>query len=975
MKRVPPAAGAFLLSLAVITPYLLSTPAPSPRVELARRLTENFPDLGWQRAWGGGSPLWMAGPPALPALMALVSSAGISPEKAEAGIAGGAYAAGAAGVYYLARSLGLAPGWTAAAFALAPYRWSDLAREGNSAHAAALALLPWVCLLRRRLLAAAAGLALAALLDPAAALAGAAGLILIAARESSNQWRSAGPGLALSGWFWTSTPRASFLPEIEFGLLLAVSWWAARRSRPVLVVALGCLFCAALSWKMLFAEPLDPPALQPQARIWLGEHAPSEPVLGLAAPSPALNPVRRQAEDLILGPDHPDLSVLWLQALGVSHLVSGRGRKYAASLEAEALGVYSVPLRRPAPAVLVSRRGWKALPAIRSLLDRQSLAAYLEWANRPEAAGFRWTSASTAEASATLGPDEMILVRQNFVPGWTATLAGRPIPLLCDPLGFLLLDPASSGPARIELAHRGSGWRARWPSTRPLPARAVPAINPGGIVDGLRNTSPPLAPGAVISIYGRDLEGDGATRVLVNGRPAQVLYASARQVNAQLPEETVPGPAEVVVEAGGIRSDPVSVSIAKEAATLPSSSTAPARPATRAAAPGAPRPIDPRRFGFYQWAGVGARDDPADLLTQARRRATAAGARVFRFYLGARFDYLQHPGSPRLFAADTLAAPSPAAILGLPRYRAALEDPELDTIILTTYTTEDSGAGADDLSLLRPWTAAAEEIESRQIGALCSFLYQRFAYLNKTIVIANSEADDKMLEILNYTGSIEQAVENLVAWTRCRHRAIEQARAARPASRLRILHGFEVSLVNLKIGRAGTTFRKSPSGAWNALAEVIPRVPFDLLLYSAYESTNSPFETQDTNTDPAGAGERLLRDLDRLRERARPSLSPAGRRLFGQRFVAIGELGFARERFEHLDSGGVLPRLSAALDAAQAWGCPYIVLWQIFDSPRAGGEAWGFGLVDSGGRAPRLRPGPEGCPSVEDCLRRWLRPN
>ncbi len=49
------------------------------------------------------------------------------------------------------------------------------------------------------------------------------------------------------------------------------------------------------------------------------------------------------------------------------------------------------------------------------------------------------------------------------------------------------------------------------------------------------------------------------------------------------------------------------------------------------------------------------------------------------------------------------------------------------------------------------------------------------------------------------------------------------------------------------------------------------------------------------------------------------------------------------------------PRLTASLQAAIDWGCLYIVLWQVFDAPRAGGEQYGFGLIDLRGHRPRDR--------------------
>jgi|GEM_PF-1824138 len=387
------------------------------------------------------------------------------------------------------------------------------------------------------------------------------------------------------------------------------------------------------------------------------------------------------------------------------------------------------------------------------------------------------------------------------------------------------------------------------------------------------------------------------------------------------------------------------------------------------------------RLGFYQWDGVGPRSRSADLLTQAQQYAAETGAKVFRLYLGARFDYRHAPGSPLTFTDLLEPARSsreerltPARILALPRYRAVLHNPAFETIILTTYSAADYGGGPDDLNLFRPWSALEDGIERRQIRELCNFLYEEIGQSAKTVIVANSEADEKMLEIMNYTGSPDRAIQNIAAWTRARNEAIEQARAAHPQASLRLVHGFEISLVNLKIAPEAGSFRKSPRGSWGALYDVVPQVRFDLLLYSSYESVNAPFEAHNTDVNPKQIAVRLRRDLDAMRARSRASLSAAGKRFFGERFVAVGELGFARERFEQLPTGGVLPRLMTAIETAARWGCPYIVVWQVFDAPRSGSQPFGFGMIDADGQAPRLRPAADGCNSVRTCVQRLLEP-
>jgi hypothetical protein len=380
------------------------------------------------------------------------------------------------------------------------------------------------------------------------------------------------------------------------------------------------------------------------------------------------------------------------------------------------------------------------------------------------------------------------------------------------------------------------------------------------------------------------------------------------------------------------------------------------------------------RIGFYQWRGVDQRAQDEDLLTQARQKASEAGGRVFRFYLGGRFDYLHPVLSPQRFEGDGLATPvTLEGIISLPRYRAVLADSSFETIVLTAYPVHDYGGGPDDLNLLRPWGPELERLERDQITALGNWLFREFGDSNKTVIVANHEADEKIMDIANYTGSPEAAIDTFRHWMRARFEALDAVRKAHPSARLRMFHAFEIALVNLRVLPHRDGFRKAapPSPrqrGWSALLDVVPHVPFDLISYSAYESANSPYETQNPDQPPPEAGIRLKRDLDRIRAVARPSVSAAGRKQFGENFVMIGELGYARDRFEHLPSGPILPRLYSALRTAIDWGCPYIVLWQVFDHPLNGNEAWGFGMHDREGNTVQLKAPESGCRSIRECL-------
>ncbi len=375
-------------------------------------------------------------------------------------------------------------------------------------------------------------------------------------------------------------------------------------------------------------------------------------------------------------------------------------------------------------------------------------------------------------------------------------------------------------------------------------------------------------------------------------------------------------------------------------------------------------PLPSQRIGFYQWVGVSPSDTNDDLLTEARERIS--NLKTFRLYLGARYDYQEPYLSPRRFNGSKKI--TPASILSIPRYRAVLDDPNLSTIVLTTYTTHDYGGGPDDLNLLRPWTDLERQVETTQITALCEHLYRDYGDQEKTIIIANNEADEKLLEILNYTGNPTQAIHTVTEWIKTRQETIAAVRAKHPNAALKLFHAFEISMVRFRAAPVRDEYRKSSSGkGWNALEHVVPNISCDLISYSSYESINSPYDTLQTDLPPVQVATRLRADLDLIRDKSRASISPTGRRAFGDRYVMIGEMGFARERFEPLSTGGVLPRLHHALDAALDWGVPWVIFWQVFDAPKLGSRAWGWGAFDADGNQPGLKAPPGACNTLAAC--------
>jgi adhesin/invasin len=108
----------------------------------------------------------------------------------------------------------------------------------------------------------------------------------------------------------------------------------------------------------------------------------------------------------------------------------------------------------------------------------------------------------------------------------------------------------------------------------PAPVMALPAVASGGVVNAFSGLAP-IAPGALISIYGTNLaaaEGRAAaaplplllngTSVSINGFPVPLLFVSATQINAQAPFEIAAGTATVVVRTGALEGAAAKVEVA-----------------------------------------------------------------------------------------------------------------------------------------------------------------------------------------------------------------------------------------------------------------------------------------------------------------------------------------------------------------------------------------------------------------------------
>jgi uncharacterized protein (TIGR03437 family) len=163
----------------------------------------------------------------------------------------------------------------------------------------------------------------------------------------------------------------------------------------------------------------------------------------------------------------------------------------------------------------------------------------------------------------------------------TGAITGTPTTANGSPFSFTVTvqdsQPVTSAPRTLSIA---------------VTVPAVPAIN--AITSNADNSAPPLAPGELATIYGKNLATTSLTApagsapfmlagasITVNGYPAAIIYASSTLVNFQIPYEVTAGTANVVATLNGVQSAGYGLSIVTNAPAIFQVSTA-----ANASAPG-----------------------------------------------------------------------------------------------------------------------------------------------------------------------------------------------------------------------------------------------------------------------------------------------------------------------------------------------------------------------------------------------------
>ena len=329
--------------------------------------------------------------------------------------------------------------------------------------------------------------------------------------------------------------------------------------------------------------------------------------------------------------------------------------------------------------------------------------------------------------------------------------------------------------------------------------------------------------------------------------------------------------------------------------------------------------------GIYHWSGK-----QADGLASGVRTVLALNGSVVRISFSARMNIDYNRAS-----RDCIPSFRLAGVLDDEDLRSALADPRLKVVMATIYD------GVSFVDCRNPsylnLAFYSEANTARQVAEYSDFVYRLhllFHGTGKRFILANWEGDNAIYcgnaygyaffdafrakcdqSYPQYYGGNQnprESIEAMILWHRARYlgtkSGIGRARAEGLGG-IDVLMAPEISAVRMLHNR----------GFASVLYDVLPRIPFDYISYSSWESLAA-----------ASPAETLASDLNLIR-----SVTASNR-------IIVGEMGFARSAYADRQVAAV----QAYNEAAIRWGAAYIIYWNLYDSDSAND----FGLFDVNGR-------------------------
>jgi hypothetical protein len=328
--------------------------------------------------------------------------------------------------------------------------------------------------------------------------------------------------------------------------------------------------------------------------------------------------------------------------------------------------------------------------------------------------------------------------------------------------------------------------------------------------------------------------------------------------------------------------------------------------------------------GVYHWGGQVPRS-----VSQGVEQIAGLGGRIVRIALSPR-HYSDYEGRDACYSGFSLAA-----IAQDPDVKKALDNPSIDLFMFTAYDGTSFGDCVHH-RYLNPGFYTPENTAAliQEYSDFTLYLYQTYQHTHKRFIISNWEADNDVYcgaayayatdrrareacdssYAYYYDGNStpEQSLEGLQHWFQLREKGIVDGRnraALMGMGGMRVYFAPEFSIVHVL----------HDAGLKSVLYDVVPKVIFDYVSYSTYESIN--------RSDPDSA---LGADLNLIQDTT------------GSSSIIFGEIGFSRSEW---GSDVAVSRSARVIAAAISWGVSLIFQWNLYDQDSSND----YGLIDTAG--------------------------
>jgi len=207
----------------------------------------------------------------------------------------------------------------------------------------------------------------------------------------------------------------------------------------------------------------------------------------------------------------------------------------------------------------------------------------------------------------------------------------------------------------------------------------------------------------------------------------------------------------------------------------------------------------------------------------------------------------------------------------------------------------------------------------REMLAFTKYLLTTYRGTGKTFFLGHWEGDWALLGSFDRNRTPRpEAVQGMIDWLNVRQQAIDDAKAEVVCHGVQVYQYTEVNLV-----------QKAMHGETSVTNSVLPHTHVDFVSYSSYDSLRGSNAVLDKTLRTA---------LDYIESKlpAKPEID--GKRVF------IGEYGFP---LVNMDSPEMQDERSrSVIRAALAWGCPFVLYWQMYCNEMRDGKPRGFWLID-----------------------------